>query len=450
MDAIASVSDATVLHFEGLQGAAERAAQRLARAGVPEGALVALMLPNSLDFVPTYLALRKLSATVALISPKFGAAELDAIRRELRPRCFVTTTGVAFEPDGDPPPALPPDTALLKFTSGSTGQPKGIALSAANLDAEADNIVSGLGLGPGDRILAPVPLTHSYGFDLGVLAMLRARCTLALEDVFVPRRILAELASGRTSVFLGVPAMYRAWLGMPPGSDPALPVRYLLSCTAPLPASVVTAFHARYRAAICQHYGSSETGAVTTHVPQDVLARPDSVGSAMGDVALRVVDREGRAVPDGADGEVVVTSGAVAHGGYVMGAPTDRRDPFRPAGYHTGDLGSVKDGFLYVRGRVDDLINVGGFKVAPREVIEALESHPAVTEAAVIGVKDPRGEEVVYAVVALSRSATEAELAAHCRTRLAEYKVPRRIDIRPSLPRGATGKVQLRAEDVHL
>lgn len=467
------MSDATgrVLDGAGLAAATEQSAQALSRAGVANGALVALMLPNCLAFVPIYLALRKLSATVALVPPKYGPAEIAAIQRGVGPSCFITTTAAARtlaarrieqltltcapEPLAvahtavAEHPALPAGTVLLKFTSGSTGQPKGIALDAANLEAEATNIVTGLRLEPEDRIFAPVPLCHSYGFDLGVLTLLKVGCTLQLEDTFVPRRVLAELAGGKVSIFLGVPAMYRAWLGLPPSSAGALPVRYLLSCTAPLPAAVVTAFHARYGAAICQHYGSSETGAVTTHVPEQVLERPDSVGTAMGDVALRVVDRDGGAVPDGAEGEVVVTSSAVAHGGYVMGAPTDR-NPFQPGGYRTGDLGSVQDGFLYVRGRVDDLINVGGFKVSPREVIEALESYPAVAEAAVVGVKDPRGEEVVYAVVALSGAATEGELLAHCRSRLAEYKVPRRIDIRPSLPRGPTGKVQLRAEDLHL
>jgi len=161
------------------------------------------------------------------------------------------------------------------------------------------------------------------------------------------------------------------------------------------------------------------------------------VGRPMGDVKLKTVD-----------GEVVVTSGALARG-YVMGAPLDRQ-PFQPDGYHTGDRGRLEDGFLYIDGRTDDLINVGGFKVSPREVIDALESFPAVAEAAVVGVRDSRGEEVVYAVVALARPATEAEILAHCRTRLAEYKVPRRVEIRTTLPRGPTGKVQLRAEDVRV
>ena len=441
------------LDADGLQRATDQVASALARSGVTSGSVVGLMLPNCAAFVPTYLALRSLSATVALIPPKYRSAELNAIRRGVDPTCFVTTSAtmsgvpvpvtigaeslvVSFSSERRARASM--DAALLKFTSGSTGQPKGIALSAAALEVEAANIVDGLALTPEDHILAPVPLGHSYGFDLGVLAMLRSGCTLALEDTFVPGRVLAELASGRVSVFLGVPAMYRAWLAMPPALAAApLPVRYLLSCTAPLPAAVVTAFHARYQSPICQHYGSSETGAITTHMPDEVLERPDSVGRPMGDVKMRVVD-----------GEVVVTSGALARG-YVMGAPTDRQ-PFQPDGFHTGDRGRMQDGFLYIDGRVDDLINVGGFKVSPREVVDALESFPAVTEAAVIGVRDSRGEEVVYAVVALAHSATETEILAHCRTRLAEYKVPRRVNILTTLPRGPTGKVRLRAEDVRV
>ena len=439
------------LDAAGLERAADRIAVGLTRAGVKSGSVAALMLPNTSAFVPAYVALRALDVTVALVPPKYGAAELESIRRGVSPSCFVTTPAgtqalspqrvvqvehlaVAFTGDS----AVPIEAAILKFTSGSTGQPKGIALDSAALDAEANNVVTGLSLGPGDRILAPVPLCHSYGFDLGLLALLHAGCTLAIEDTFIPRRLLAELKSGRPSVFLGVPAMYRAWLALAAAaSDGPIPVRYLLSCTAPLPAAVVTAFHARYHSPICQHYGSSETGAVATHEPSQVLERPDSVGRPMSGVSVSVVNDE-----------VVVSSAALARG-YVMGAPTDRQ-PFQRDGYHTGDRGRLEDGFLYIEGRVDDLINVGGFKVSPREVIDALESFPAVAEAAVVGVRDARGEEVVYAVVALTRESTEEEILAHCRARLAEYKVPRRVEIRPSLPRGPTGKVQLRAEDVRV
>jgi long-chain acyl-CoA synthetase len=151
--------------------------------------------------------------------------------------------------------------ALLKFSSGSTAEPKGIALSPENVIAELENVTRTLGLGEGDRILAGVPLFHSYGFDLGVLPTLYAGSTLALEDVFVPRRTLAALTNPNIAAFLGVPAQYRAFLATRIDMPPDLSgVRWVLSCTAPLAPEVVTAFIDRFGVPICQHYGSSETG----------------------------------------------------------------------------------------------------------------------------------------------------------------------------------------------
>lgn len=149
----------------------------------------------------------------------------------------------------------------------------------------------------------------------------------------------------------------------------------------------------------------------------------------------------------GAEGEVVVASGAVARG-YVLGAPPGP-SPFRAGAFWMGDLGSMDaDGFLTLLGRRDALINVGGLKVSPAEVAAALERHPAVREAAVLGVADGHGDEVPWAAVALSASADESELLAFCRAALAEYKVPRRIEIHDELPRTASGKVRLTREDL--
>jgi acyl-CoA synthetase (AMP-forming)/AMP-acid ligase II len=339
-------------------------------------------------------------------------------------------------------------SALLKFSSGSTAEPKGIALSSANVIAEVENVTRTLGLGEGDRILAGVPLFHSYGFDLGVLPTLYAGSTLALEDVFVPRRTLAALTDPRIAVFLGVPAQYRAFLASRMDPAPDLSgIRWLLSCTAPLASGVVTAFIDRFGVPICQHYGSSETGAVTTHVPSEVHRRPESVGRPMAGVRVTVADADGAALPPSAEGEVVVASGAVARG-YVLGAPPGP-SPFRAGSFWTGDVGRLdSEGFLTVLGRRDAMINVGGLKVSPAEVAATLEGHSAVREAAVIGVPDSQGDEVPYAVVALSGSADESELIAYCRAALAEYKVPRRVEIRDELPRSASGKVRLTVEDL--
>jgi long-chain acyl-CoA synthetase len=451
-------------------------AARIAKAGVREGSTVALVLPNSIAFVPSFLSLTRLSATVLLVPPKYGAGEMRAIGNALRPSCFLTTAEIAeglarktglrscgiistacFEgplellfpagddlQEGEP---LQERAALVKFTSGSTGVPKGIVLSAGNVLAEARNVVSTLSLTPEDRILAAVPVFHSYGFDLGVLAGLFSGATLVLREAFVPHSALADMESGGVTVFLGVPSMYRFFLECAQSSGLSLThVRYLLSCTAPLHPELITEFHARFDAPICQHYGSSETGAVTTHVPSEVMRHPESVGVCMKGVDVSIVDGEGRPVPCGREGEVAIGGPAVAKG-YAMGQG-EGISSFRGGLYHTGDEGYLDgNGFLYLRGRKGDLINVGGHKVSPLEVAQMLESHPAVREAAVIGVKDRTGEEVVCAAVALKQHATEENILSFCRSRLADYKIPRRIDIVDAIPRGHSGKVRLRPDD---
>ena len=442
--------------FGELWADADRLAQLLREGGVVEGRVVGLALANSPRFLSAFLALCRLDATVALLPPQYGAGELGAIAGGVGLTSIVadreTAAGIADaipiagSSRGDGLEVLEPATtvdsatserdALLKFSSGSTAQPKGIALTAANVLAEIDNITMTLTLGPADRILAGVPLFHSYGFDLGVLSTLYAGATLELEDAFVPRRTLGAL--GGVTVFLGVPAQYRALLATRLAAVPDLSaVRWLLSCTAPLAPETVSEFMDRFGVPICQHYGSSETGAATTHVPSEVRARPASVGRPMAGVRVAVND----------DGEVVVSSAAVARG-YVLGAP-EGQSPLRGGGFRTGDIGSIdSDGFLTIVGRRDAMINVGGLKVAPAEVAATLERHEAVSEAAVLGMPDGRGEEVVYAVVALSTPADEEELLAFCRDEIAEYKVPRRIEIRDALPRTSAGKVRLRVEDL--
>ena len=438
------------LTFGELWHGADRLASMFRSAGVGEGHVTGLLLGNSPAFLTAFLALCRLDATVALLSPQYRRAELAAIANGVRLSSIVTDSPVdglevsraentegldVLVLAGEREPAA--GEALLKFSSGSTAEPKGIALTADSVIAEAEAVTATLGLARGDGVLAAVPLFHSYGFDLGVLPTLTAGTTLLLEDAFVPRLTLTALADRPVEAFLGVPAQYRAFLDARLASPPDLSrVRWLLSCTAPLAPETIVAFHERFGAPVCQHYGSSETGAVTNHVPSEVLTRPASVGRAVSGVRI-----------DLDDGEVVVTSSAVARR-YVLGAPP----PPLPLGdgvFRTGDLGEIdSEGFLTLLGRKDALINVGGLKVSPAEVAATLERHPAVLEAAVLGVPDGRGDEVVYGVVALSGSSDETELLAFCRAALAEYKVPRRIEIRAALPRTASGKVRVTVEDL--
>ena len=464
-DQVAVETAGVELGFGDLWSQADGLATRFLEAGVREGQVAGLALGNSPLFPAAFLALCRLDATVALLPPQYGRTELKAIADNVGLSSIVTEAEggpriAAAIPianasvadglrvlvprmDGRPPSR---DEVLLKFSSGSTAEPKGIALSADNVLAEAENITTTLELGLGDRILSGVPLFHSYGFDLGVLPTLYSGATLLLEDAFVPRRTLRRLAY-RVTAFLGVPAQYRAFLTTQLDKMPDLSgVRWLLSCTAPLAPETVTEFADRFGAPICQHYGSSETGAVTTHLPSEVPARPASVGRPMSGVEVSLVE-EGRPVPPGSEGEVVVTSGAVARG-YVLGAP-DGPSPLEDGIFRTGDIGRMdSDGFLTLVGRRDAMINVGGLKVSPVEVSATLERHPAVREAAVLGFPDGRDEEVVYAVVSLAEPVGEVELVAFCRDNLAGHKVPRRIEIRDELPRTASGKVRLGVDDL--
>lgn len=456
-DDVAVEAPSGELRFDELWAKADRLAADFRGAGAPEGGVVGLSLGNSTLFPSAFLALCRLDATVALLPPQYGPSELEAIVGGLGLSSIVVEAQAGDRVAAAIPVArasaveelsvLVPEAArgsatrdgevLLKFSSGSTAEPKGIALTADNVLAEVENVTTTLELGPGDRIHAGVPLFHSYGFDLGVLPMLYAGATLRIEGAFVPRRTMRALASGAT-VFLGVPAQYRSFLAARLDESPDLSnARWLLSCTAPLAPETVTEFLDRFGAPICQHYGSSETGAVTNHLPAEVRGRPASVGRPLSGVSVEV----------DAEGEIVVSSGAVASR-YVLGAP-EGDSPLRDGVFRTGDLGRMDDdGFLTVLGRRDAMINVGGLKVSPAEVAATLERHQAVGEAAVLGFPDGRDEEVVYAVVSLTGTADESELLAFCRDSLAAHKIPRRIEIRDSLPRTATGKVRLGVDDL--
>jgi long-chain acyl-CoA synthetase len=476
--------DSIRLTFASLYDVAQRIALSLERSGVNSDSAVALCLPGIPVFVPAFLSLCKIHAKIVLISPKYGSSELNAIfdgvgvtsvlmlaskAEEMRklvgafgppldlldafprsPLALLTRKEPGQEDAQGVHPSqryLIKKAALFKTTSGSTGVPKSVAIEGAALLTEAENLARSLALSPGEHIVAPVPLSHSYGFDLGVLASLHSGATLRPVDAVVPRRIMAALARRETKVFLGVPSMYQLLLDNQHGPAPSLShVRYALSCTAPLQRRTLELFNERFLIPLCQHYGSSETGAVATHVPAEVMRRPESTGVPINNVRLKIVGEEGDQLSPGGVGEVVVQSGALALG-YATGTPQGR-DPFDGGWYHTGDRGKLdEDGFLYLVGRMDDLINVGGLKVSPYEVVQVLESLPQVKEAAATGVRDTAAGQVVYAAVTLSSPATEDELIRACHGKLADYKIPRRIEIREELPRGPSGKIRLREED---
>jgi long-chain acyl-CoA synthetase len=444
-----------------LRRAADALRSELVAAGLREGGAVGLAVDAARVLMPAVVAAWELGAAVVLVPPHLGAAELAAVAEGLAPDVLLTTAADAARiasatggsATGLSVDRLPPlavihcareplaaglaGAALVKLSSGSTGAPKAVVLTHANVAAESANVVAVLGLAPGDRVVAPVPLTHSYGFDLALLAVLASGATVEQRPVLSPRRALADMAAA--TVYLGVPAIYRVVAEAPVTTPPELgATRYLLSCTAPLSPELIRRFATRFGAAICQHYGSSEAGAVANHVPAEVLERPESVGRAIAGVQVHVAEDTG---------ELVVRGPAVA-AGYALGGPRGPT-PLSDGSFRTGDLAEIDAaGFIRIWGRRDSVINVGGLKVSPQEVSEALERHPAVRQAAVVGVPDGRGDELVTAAVVLAHPVRDAELIAHCGNELAEHKVPRRIVVLDELPVGPTGKVRLRAADL--
>jgi acyl-CoA synthetase (AMP-forming)/AMP-acid ligase II len=485
--AIALSTPGATVSREELAARASQLASALRGAGVCEGGVVMLMLPNSAEFVAAFLAVTQLPALAAPVSTRYKASELRAIFAGIRPDAVLVLPqhaaaiarlvdverqhDVAVPGEGqalrllcvrrrDPASVLPlrerfglddrgSFPALFKISSGSTGSPKAVLWTAANVRAAAANVVDTLGLDASDVVLAPIPLSHSYGFDLGILPMVFAGSSLVVRDGFRPKTTLTDLVEERVSVFLGVPVMYgvlnRTRLDPVPDLSS---VRYLLSSTAPLPISQLEAFQRRFNAPILQHYGASETGGISLAVPSEVARRPGSVGRAMKHVRVHVVDASGGPLPAGRRGEVVISGGATAVG-YVQGEPPDGRPGFQHGRYWTGDMGFLDaDGFLHLDGSREGVVHVGGWKVSLAEVARVLESHPSVAESAVTSPTDPDTRKRVLAAVTLHDPAEESELIAFCRDRLADYKVPRRVHILEELPRGASGEAGLSAEDL--
>ena len=430
--------------FAELKRRAVDTAGRLARLGVSPGSVLAVASPDPFVFVTLVLAATGSSVPVVLLAPAQGSNVLRTVLGELASRLVTDDAalaaraasavgGIVEEADAlycvRGSAAAPSDgsLAVVKLSSGSTAAPKAIAVQAEAVLAEADTVTAALGLGPTRSTVCPVPIHHSYGFDLGVLPMLRHGTTLRIHAPLVPSRLLRQLAASPEDVVLGVPAVYTALLETPLDSPPDLSCNErLLSCTAPLPPALLERFHRRFGAAICQHYGSSEAGAVALHVPGEILRKPGSVGRPLPGVDVTIVD-----------GEVTVAGPALA-AGYLCGGPEP--SPFRRGRLHTGDEGHLDaEGFLTVTGRRDAVINVGGLKVSPAEVARVLERHPHVCRAEVGCRSNGRGGDFVGATVAVRDDVTEAELIAYCRAELEDHKVPRRIEITTARPRPRSG-----------
>ena len=428
----ALVWDGGALSWRALEARAAGMARWLARQGVGPGDVVALLLPNTWGLVAALWGGLALGATVAPLNPLLAADERARILGHLGPKAVV---------DGPPAEAEAATMTIadagapgiILYTSGSTGQPKGAVLSHAAL-AVANESWAGpvMALTPDDRVLAALPLAHSFGLNGALLAPLLAGVTVALQDRFTPEETLKTIDQHRVTVFPGVATMFARILESPAltGADLSS-LRLAVSGAAPCPWPLASEWRRRTGVRIVRGYGMTELFRPISYLAGEATDLPDAIGRAVPGVELRLV----------AD-ELWIRSPA-AMDGYLR-APEETTAVLDGGWFKTGDLATISpDGFVSIVGRKRELILRGGFSVVPGEVEAALLVHPAVAEAAVVGVAHAElGEEVAAFVTLRSRAAADPdELIAFCRARLAGYKYPRRITIVDELPKSATGKI---------
>ena len=349
------------------------------------------------------------------------------------------------EPAVDTPPPSPDAVALLMYTSGTTGVPKGVMLTQRNLAANAHAISVEHALRPSDRVLAVLPLYHINAFAVTMLAPLAHGGSLAMPPKFSAGRFWEQATQTQCSWINVVPTMISYLLeGPKPPLAQTLAIRFCRSASAALPPEHLRAFERMFGIGIVETMGLTETAAPSFSNPMDPAARKlGSVGRASGCMA-GVVDAKLAAVSTGVTGEIVIRGPNVMLGYYKNEEAT--RASFTPDGWlRTGDLGHRdEDGFFFVTGRIKELIIKGGENIAPREIDEALLQHPAVLEAAAVGVPDRHyGQEIgVCIVLREGCTCTEDELREFSATALGRYKAPGHYRFVQDLPRGPSGKVQ--------
>lgn len=344
------------------------------------------------------------------------------------------------------------DTAIVLYTSGTTGSPKGAMLTHKNLYSNARDVADYLGFQAGDRVVATLPVFHVFALTVVVNAPLVRGAEILLVPRFSPGDVFKVIREKQATVFAGVPTMYNFMYQYPEGQKEDFDsVRLAISGGSSLPVALLHNFEDKFDVRVSEGYGLSEASPVTCFNPIDRERIPGSIGTNIVNVENKVVNELGEEVPDGEVGELIVRGPNVMKGYYKM--PEETAVALRDGWLYTGDLARRDEsGYFYIVDRKKDLVIVGGYNVYPREVEEVLFEHHDIVEAAVIGVPDMDFGEAVHAFVVLKEGAEEniEKLTAYCAARLAKYKVPKHIEFLDDLPKNTTGKILRRSLSEHV
>jgi long-chain acyl-CoA synthetase len=453
----------------------------LSAAGLKPGEICVLMMPNSINWATVYYALAKLGSVVLPINFLYRVGELQHIFRDSGARAFIGHSAYLEEArkvmtglpsmdirvaDGGPAAGFTPLEALfvdhgafptypaqddeslaMIYTSGTTGLPKGALLTHKNLSSNAMTVADMRHTEPGDVVLGVLPFFHIYGQTSTLNASVYLGLTVRLWVHFETREVFETIEEEKESILIAVPTAFNRLAEMAAVKPPRRSsLRFCVSGGASLPVEVLRRFESLFHTTIYEGYGLTECSPVCVENPYGRPTRPGSIGVPIPGFEARVVDEEDRDVRRGEVGELIVRGPGVMKG--YLHQPEATKETLRGGWLHTGDLARQdEESYIYIVDRKKDMIIRGGYNVYPREVEEILYAHPAVSEAAVLGVPHPDlGEEVAALVVLRPRTnATPEEIRAFVKERVAPYKYPRVVKVVEELPRSVTGKILKRS-----
>lgn len=478
-DAVALIHRGETTSYSTLGARAGEVGRWLGDAGLVAGERVAIMVPDPVSYVACLMGSLSAGCVAVPLNPQTTDRALRSVLDDCGASCLLGGQGaarhveavagdvaslrVAATLDGDAfriahagagraatnggaAARDADDAALILYTSGTTGEPKGVTLSHANLLANTGSIVQYLELTADDRVMAVLPFFYSYGNSL-LLTHLAVGGSLVVNQSFLyPNVILDEMQTHEVTGFSGVPSTFAILLNRSSLRERAFPrLRYLTQAGGPMPPSTVDRLREILPdVRIFLMYGQTEASARLSYLPpDDLLRKPGSIGIPIPGVTLQVLDEHGREVGPGEVGEIVARGPNVMRG--YWGRPDATAQVLRDGRLWTGDLGRRdEDGYLYVQGRRTDMIKSAAHRIAPREIEEVLLEHPAVLEVAVLGVPDELLGEAIRACVILDPAVpcTEHDLAGHCKTQLPPFKVPQEFQFVDELPKTQSGKVK--------
>ncbi|MDQ1747525.1 MAG: long-chain acyl-CoA synthetase [Frankiaceae bacterium] len=453
-----------------LEGAVAALAAGLLARGLAAGDRVGLLLPNGIEFATAYFGVLRAGLVALPLNTAYTAAEIGYQLADSGASLVLASDALAGLAAGSPAEVVAvgsdawsalvgasgagatvesaaarggaEDTAVLLYTSGTSGRPKGAMLTHRALLANLAQLarIEPAVVAPDDRVLLVLPLFHVYGLNAGLGMTAYVGATGVLAERFDPVETLGLVEAEQVSNIVGAPPMYVAWSMLPRVSESLVSLRLAVSGSAPLPPPVVSSLLDTSGHHVFEGYGLTETAPVVTTSLCSEVPKPGSIGRPIPGVELLLLDDRGEEVDEGDPGEIVVR-GANLFSGYW---PDGRGGPDADGWFRTGDVAVADDdGDLFLVDRVRELILVSGFNVYPREVEDAIEGHPAVAEVAVIGIPHPYTGETVKAFVVPVADATPTadDIIEYAARRLARFKCPTSVEIVPELPHSAIGKV---------